>query len=264
MKVLYITSEIYPLNKTGGLGDVSAFLPPALKKTGIDVRLLMPGFPAILKDLKNEKEVAQFSDKFGAQTIRLLYGTLQTNNLPIYVIDAPELYLRGGNPYLDSSGKEWGDNFLRFALFGWVGAQFAHKKYLPHWTPDVIHAHDWHTGLLPAYVKTMNLKKRSTIIFTVHNLAFQGLFPRDVFPFLDLPESYYSPEGIEFHGKISFMKSGLYYADKITTVSNRYAEEIQDYEQGFGYEGLLSYRKNNLTGILNGADYTVWNPQKIL
>lgn len=255
MLVLHVCSELFPLLKTGGLADVTGALPLALQEMGADVRVLLPGFPAIRNGLVEEGVVAEF-DTF-AGPVRLLYGHLPDTHLGVYVIDAPSLYNRSGNPYMDPRQEPYSDNHLRFALLGYVGAELASGRD-PFWRPEVVHGHDWHAGLLPAYLAARGRPAKS--VFTIHNLAYQGVFAPHHFGELQLPGDFFSVEGVEFHGQISFLKAGLYYADHITTVSPTYAAEITTPEQGCGLDGLLRDRSGHLTGILNGVDPKVWNP----
>lgn len=262
MKVLHVCSEVFPFLKTGGLADVVGALPQALGTLGVANRLLVPGFPAFIENLQNSKVVKEITNKFGASSIKILSGLL--NGVDAYVIDAPELYKRTGNPYADKSGVAYSDNYLRFALLGWVAAQLANSLD-DDWIPDVVHGHDWHAGLMPLYIKSIEeytgIKLARTVL-TVHNLAYQGVFPDYVYNELELAQKYFSVDGLEFYGQVSFLKAGLYFADKITTVSPSYAEEIQSKEQGCGLDGLLSSRYNDLSGILNGVDPEVWSPAK--
>ncbi|MDR3426839.1 MULTISPECIES: glycogen synthase GlgA [Silvimonas] len=255
MQVLHVCSELFPLLKTGGLADVTGALPPALKELGVDTRVLLPGFPAIRAGFVEEGEVGTL-DTFAGR-VRVLFGRVAESDLEIYVIDAPGLYDRSGNPYLDPHLEPYNDNHLRFALLAWIGAELA-SGLDPFWRPQVVHGHDWHTGLLPAYLAARGRPAKS--VFTVHNLAYQGVFPAWVFDGLRLPGSFFNMNGLEFHGQISFLKAGLYFADHITTVSPTYAREITTAEQGCGLDGLLRDRRDALTGILNGVDSAVWDP----
>jgi starch synthase len=255
MRVLYVSSELYPLVKAGGLGDVSAALPPALRRVGVDARLFLPRFPAFREGIADQEPVVSLGAAFGASQVTIYRGRVPDTDVPAYLLDAPELYDRPGGPYVDSEGTEWHDNPRRFALFGWAAARFADGD----WRPDVIHAHDWHAGLAPAWLAAMS-GYRPPSVFTVHNLAYQGLVPAERYHELGLPGYFFSLEGLEFHGMASFMKAGLYYADQLTTVSPTYAAEIQHPEQGFGLHGLLATRADDLKGILNGVDYGVWDP----
>ncbi len=262
MRVLHVCSELYPILKTGGLADVAGALPPALSELGVDSRILVPGFPAFMAAIPEKSLVASLPAIFGADSITIYASKLPDTEITIYIIDAPGLYDRPGNPYSDENNQAYQDNYRRFALLGWVAARFA-EGIDSKWTPEVIHGHDWHAGLTPAYLKASELatgRKLAGSVFTVHNLAYQGVFPSQIFSELDLPNSFFSIYGLEFYGQVSFLKAGLYFADKITTVSPSYAKEIQTLDQGCGLDGLLSHRKNDLHGILNGVDQAIWNP----
>lgn len=259
MRILHVASEIYPLVKTGGLADVVAALPPALVKRGLDARILLPGLPGILNGMIELKPLMQIGPAFGAAVVTLRIGRLPDSDLQAYVIDAPFLYDREGNPYVGPDGHDWSDNHRRFALLGWVAAHIASGELDPDWRPDVVHAHDWHTGLVPVYM-AQNPAMKAATVFTIHNLAFRGIFPLDCHAELGLPMRKLTPHGIEFHGKISFMKAGLVYSNRITTVSPTYAQEIRTPEFGCGLEGVLRDRGSDLSGILNGVDYAIWNP----
>ncbi|MEI7429501.1 MAG: glycogen synthase GlgA [Betaproteobacteria bacterium] len=260
MRILHVASEIFPLVKTGGLADVVAALPPALAKRGLDARVLLPGFPGILDGMAGLKTVIRVGPVFGAALVTLLIGRLPDSGITAYVIDAPFLYRRDGNPYVGPDGQDWSDNHRRFALLGWIAAHIASGELDPGWCPDVVHAHDWHAGLAPAYMAQNPVLKAGTV-FTIHNLAFRGIFPLDCHTDLGLPMRKLTPLGIEFHGKISFMKAGLVFAKKITTVSPTYSREIRTPEFGCGLEGVLRDRGNDLSGILNGVDYEVWGSE---
>ncbi|MDE1184561.1 glycogen synthase GlgA [Paraburkholderia sp.] len=262
IRALHVASELYPLLKTGGLADVAGALPPALIERGADVRVLLPGFPAVLAGLTDMKEVARIGQRFGAAHVTLEQGKLGANGLIVYVIRADSLYERAGNPYLDAEHVPYGDNGQRFALLGWVAAQLA-QQLDPAWTPHIVHAHDWHAGLAPAYLKAAERAQGRALantVFTIHNLAYQGVFPAQLFDQLELPPDFFDMHGVEFYGQLSFLKAGLYYSDRITTVSPTYSREIQTIAQGGGLDALLRTRTHDLSGILNGVDYTVWNP----
>ena len=261
MRVLHVCSEIYPLLKTGGLADVASALPPAISRAGCEARLLVPGFPAMMNGMNNLRLLAELPPRFGASALRLLAGTLPDTGLPAYVIDAPGLYDRPGNPYYGPDNHDYSDNHRRFALLGWMAAEMA-QGLDPAWNADIIHGHDWHAGLAPAYLKAAQMRgrRKAGSVFTVHNLAYQGVFPSHVFGELDLPWEFFNMYGIEFYGNLSFLKAGLFYTDRITTVSPTYAREIQEPEQGCGLDGLLRGRSQDLRGILNGVDFDVWNP----
>ena len=261
MRILHVASEMYPLVKTGGLADVVGALPQALIRRGLDTRVVLPGFPGVLAGVTALKTVKEIGPVFGAATVRLLLGRLPGNDeLSIYVIDAPFLYKRDGNPYTGPDGHDWPDNHRRFALLGWVAAHIASGELDADWIPDVVHAHDWHAGLTPAYIG-QNPALPTGTVFTIHNMAFRGIFPMDCQYELGLPMQKLTPMGIEFHGNISLMKSGLVFSKKITTVSPTYAREICTAEFGCGMEGVMRDRGRDLSGILNGVDYEVWNPE---
>jgi len=259
MRILHVASEIFPLVKTGGLADVVGSLPPALAKRGLDVRVLLPGLPGVLNGILGLKPVVQIGPVFGAAVVTLSLGRLPDSGLHAYVIEAPFLYQREGNPYVGPDGHDWSDNHRRFGLLGWVAAHLASGELDPDWVPGVVHAHDWHAGLAPAYI-TQNPGLKTPSVFTVHNLAFRGIFPMECHHELGLPMRKLTPHGLEFHGKISFMKAGLVYSNRITTVSPNYAREICTPEFGCGLDGVMRDRGSDLSGILNGVDYAVWNP----
>lgn len=260
MRILHVCSEVFPLLKTGGLADVAGALPAALNKLNTENKLLVPGFPAFINGMTDKELVVELYSKFGAKTVSLYSGKI--NGIDAYVIDAPELYNRMGNPYADSNNQPYQDNYLRFALLGWMAARIA-DSLDNSWVPDVVHGHDWHAGLMPAYIKAAEMysgKKLATTVLTVHNLAYQGVFPAHLYNELELPNHYFNVNGLEFYGQISFLKAGLFFADRLTTVSPTYAHEIQGHEQGCGLDGLLSSRKHDLHGVLNGVDPLVWSP----
>ncbi len=261
MRVLQVSAELFPLLKTGGLADVAGALPAALTAAGAEPRLLVPGFPAIRESLTNECAVAPVALPWSEGRAALLRGRLPGFAMPVYVLDAPGLFDRPGNPYGDSVGVAYADNHRRFALLGLAAARLA-EGVDPAWRPQIVHAHDWHAGLACAHIAASRSRRRTDArtVFTVHNLAYQGLFPADQFCDLGLPPSHYAVEGVEFYGQVSFMKAGLHFADAITTVSPTYAKEMQTPEQGCGLDGLLRHRADVLHGILNGVDYGVWSP----
>lgn len=259
LKVLYATSELAPLVKTGGLGDVSAALPAALAAAGVDVRLLLPGYPALLAALPAARRVARIAPYAALPEATLRAGRLDSG-VPVFLVDCPELYARPGNPYLDASGADWPDNARRYGLLSCAAAVLARRGSALRWWPDIVHAHDWQTGLAPAYLALGDGPGRAASVFTVHNLGFPGSFGRAALAELGLPAVAWSMHGVEFHGQLSFLKAGLYYADRITTVSPTYAREIQREPLGFGLHGLLAARGADLEGIVNGIDERVWDP----
>jgi starch synthase len=259
MKVLHVGAEVFPLVKTGGLADVLGALPQALIAQGADVRLLLPGLPAFADAVLHQKTVFEFGPLFGAARIRLRLGQMPYSHVPAYVIDAPYLYRRDGSPYQSSDGSEWGDNLQRFAMLGWIGARLAAGELDPDWTPQVLHAHDWHAAMSCAYVSA-HPPTRAATVYTVHNLAYQGLFAHGDFRLLDLPSRFMAHTGLEFHGQLSFMKAGLKFAKRVTTVSPTYAREIATHEFGVGLDGVIRGRGTDVSGVLNGVDGDVWSP----
>ena len=271
--ILYVTPECAPLVKTGGLGDVSAALPPALRETGLDVRVLMPGYPAVLSANAAAAELARF--KVLGHSVRLLDGRLPSG-VPLLILDCPELYDRGGGPYQADDGDDWEDNALRFgvlsraaALLGSAASPLLAENFLEAspsaeaavpFRPDVVHCHDWPAALAPVYLH-FDRGPHAASLVTIHNLAFQGVFPSERFRGLELPPESLGLSGLEFYGKYSFLKGGLVYADAINTVSPTYAREIQGEELGFGLDGVLKLRRGVLHGVLNGIDTVLWNPQ---
>jgi len=267
LKILYVCTELYPLLKTGGLADVGAALPAALREAGCDVRLLLPAFPSIAAGVQLDGPALKLPDAGGPDVARslrplprIVSGRVMASGQPVYLLDAPALYRRPGGPYLDADNREWPDNAARFALLGWAAAWLG-RGGDPAWQPDVVHAHDWHAGLAAVYARLMDSPRQTPAqVFTIHNLAYQGLFPAATLVGLGLPESLFTIDGYEYHGQLSFMKAGQQFADAITTVSPRYALEIMTPEQGCGLDGLLRARRDRVSGILNGVDYAVWNP----
>ena len=262
MRVLQVCAELYPLLKTGGLADVTGALPPALALLGCDARVLVPGFPALKNGIHDQQLVVDLSGQFGADPVRLYRGLVPGSDTVAYVIDAPQFYDRHGNPYSDSANQAYLDNDRRFALLGRVAAWLAEYGD-SGWRPQVVHGHDWHAGLAIAYMKAREHQTGQRLagtVYTVHNLAYQGVFDAGSFGALGLPDYFFNLYGLEYHGQVSFMKAGLYYADQVTTVSPTYATEIQRPEQGCGLDGLLASRSHELHGILNGVDPAIWNP----
>ena len=265
MRILQVSAEIFPLHKTGGLADIAGALPAALNAAGCDVRVLLPGFPAIRAGLEDAALVGTFATPWG-DTVEVLYGhlpALARGGLQqgAYVLIAPSLYDRAGNPYEDAHKQAYADNHRRFAVLGLAAAHLAHG--LDNlWRAQLVHSHDWHAGLASAYLAFWpdHAAPKVPSVFTVHNLAYQGVFGPEYFGDLGLPGKAFNVHGMEFHGQLSFMKAGLHYADHITTVSPTYAREIQGPEQGCGLDGLLRLRQQNLTGILNAVDDMVWSP----
>ncbi len=254
IEVLSVASEIYPLVKTGGLADVTGALPAALAPLGITMRSLVPGYPSVMGALTGAETVADIGDFFGG-SCRILAA--KAAGLELLVVDAPQLYDRPGNPYISPDGQDWPDNWRRFAGLSYVAGRLA-NDLVPGYEPQVVHAHDWQAGLVPAYVKYF-FSDRVRSVMTIHNLAFQGNFGSDIFGQLYLPPHAYS-ESIEYYGGVSFLKAGLQTADALTTVSPTYAQEIRTAAYGMGLEGLLQARSGDLHGILNGIDTAAWDP----
>jgi starch synthase len=259
-KILFVASEAHPLMKTGGLGDVVGSLPQALNALGEDVRLLMPGYHDALKQLASPKLVAELTLSPLAAPVRLLEAKLPGTRVKTWLIDFPPAYDRPGNPYQNAHGHDWHDNAVRFTLLARVAVAIAQGIKRLRWQPDIVHCHDWQAGLVPALLSLE--AKRPATVFTIHNLAYQGVFPYDVFGALGLPPVLWSFAALEFHGQLSFIKGGIAFADRVTTVSPNYAREIQTPEFGHGLDGLLRHRAPVLRGILNGIDNKVWNPQR--
>ena len=259
MRVLHAAAEVFPLVKTGGLADVVAALPVALRAEGADARLLLPGLPAVLDAMREPQVLAELGPCFGVARIRLWRARLATPDLPVYVVDAPMLYRRGGGPYADASGQDWPDNLQRWGLLGWMAAQLAGSGLDPQWSPQVVHAHDWHAALACAFLRA-HPGSGARSVYTVHNLAYQGLFPLADHALLGLGSAFLSADGLEYHGHLSFMKGGLNLADGVTTVSPGYAREIATPEFGQGLDGVIRMRGPAVLGILNGIDEQVWNP----
>ncbi len=259
LRILFATPELAPWVKSGGLGDVSAALPPALRAEGADVRVLIPAYPPLLDVARVAKVVARIPDPGGTLRGARLLFVERGFGAPLYLIDAPEYYRRPGTAYQDAEGRDWDDNVSRFGLLSRIAAMLSSDATPLDWRPDVLQCHDWPTALAPAYLHFCHGSRAATVM-TVHNLAFQGNFDPHTLWGLGLPQAAFSVEGLEFYGRLSFLKGGLYYADRITTVSERYAEEMQTAEYGSGFEGLLRHRRDRLSGIINGIDTDLWNP----
>ncbi len=258
-RVLFVTSEYYPLIKTGGLADVSAGLTNALREKGVDVKVLIPGYPQVLDKLHNQRLIAKITVDVGIlKTVELIEGNVSETGQLIWAINCPEYFNRPGGPYLSEAKTDWPDNVQRFALLCRVAEDLSLGKTLTHWTPTIVHCNDWHAGLTPAFLSTH--KKRPAVVTTIHNLAYQGVFEYEAFEKLKLPSEWWSFDKLEFYGNFSFLKASIVYSDFITTVSPTYAKEILTPEYGYGMDGVLSYHQKRLKGILNGVDYNLWNP----
>jgi starch synthase len=255
LNVLAVASEIFPLIKTGGLADVTGALPGALAAQGVAMRSVIPGYPPVLESLEGGVAVATLDDLFGGAA-RIVAA--QAAGLDLFAIDAAHLFAREGDPYRSPDGADWSDNAFRFAALSRVATQLA-QGLVPGYRPDVVHAHDWQTGLVPAYLHYAGAIDPPTVM-TIHNLAFQGQFPAGLLRHLGFPPDAFTVQGVEYYGGIGFLKAGLQFADRITTVSPTYAAEIRTPAGGVGLDGLLRTRADVLSGILNGVDTNVWDP----
>jgi starch synthase len=258
-RILFVVAEAWPLVKTGGLADVVPALARALIDQGHDVRLLLPGYRTVEETFAGKATGRAFEVLPGLPRARLLRGRLPGYDIPTWLLHCAPLYDRPGGPYTDAQGRDWDDNSLRFALLCKVGAMFGAGAGLDGWRADILHGHDWHAGLVSAYAH-FDPAVSATTVFTIHNLAYQGNFPSAVRDTLQIPASAYQPDGLEFYGHLSFMKAGLWYSDRLTTVSPTYARQICTEDYGHGMSGVLRARGGALTGILNGVDGEAWNP----
>ncbi|CAB1276727.1 glycogen synthase GlgA [Candidatus Nitrosacidococcus tergens] len=257
-KVLFAASEVHPLIKTGGLGDVAGILPTALFKLGWDVGVILPAYPNCKQQLKNLVQVTSLSIPSVTTPVIILKGELPGVPVTFWLVDSPRHFNRPGNPYIGENGQEWPDNADRFATFcKAIVHGFVTYPNLD-WKPDVIHCNDWHTGLIPPLLDSV--ANRPVTMFTIHNLSYQGVFPYATFQELQLPNHLWLSSALAFHNQLSFMKGGLIFSDWLTTVSPSYAKEIMTPELGCGLDDILRQRFKNLTGILNGADYDRWDP----
>ena len=253
-KVLFVVSECAPFVKTGGLADVAGALPIALAQIDINVRVLLPGYSSVMKQIKPSETVAKYEDLFGGPATLL---SCKVAGLDMLILNAPHLYDRNGGIYGDAAGVDWPDNPKRFAALCKVGAEIA-KNGIDQWKPDVVHGHDWQAGLTPEYMLAVGTK--TPFVFTIHNIAFHGNAPADQLEPLELNAGRFTPDGFEYWGQISALKAGLMGANKINTVSQTYADELLTPEFGLGMDGVMRTRHTDLTGILNGIDLDVWNP----
>ena len=256
MKLLFISSECAPFVKTGGLADVIGALPKALAAKGVEVKILLPGYRQLAKLIRSGEVKLKIRNLFGGPT-RII--STQSEGLDLLILDAPHLFDRVGNIYQDEKGDDWADNHLRFGALSFIGAKIG-LEGISTWRPDIVNAHDWQAGLVAAYMH-QSPRKAPPCVLTIHNIAFQGLFEAKVRQKLGLDEKLFTSQGIEFFGKIGFLKAGIAYSQKITTVSPTYAWELMLPEYGMGLEGLLNARQKDFCGILNGIDLDIWNPQ---
>jgi starch synthase len=252
-----VSSEAAPLAKTGGLADVVGALPDALKSLGHEMAVVIPRYGSI--DLRTTRRAFDNLPVHLGPTLYPVSVYQAPAEFPLYLVDCPPLFDRPG--FYGENGLDYPDNHIRFAVF--ARAALAVARHL--FRPDIFHCHDWQAGLVPVYLRTLFdtdptfLGARS--LFTIHNLGYQGLFPRTVLPAISLPETVYRPDGLEFFGQVSYIKGGISFADALNTVSPTYAREIQTPEQGFGLDGALRARAAVLSGILNGVDYREWSPE---
>jgi len=258
LRILVASSEAHPLIKTGGLADVAGSLPGALRALGHDARLIIPAYPGAVKRIREPKTLCELSIPGSRSPVRILGGRLPHSELPTYLVEAPEHFSREGDPYTDVSGRDWGDNAERFLLFCRVIAHISRGVTAIDWRPEVLHCNDWQTGLAPALLHGQT--ERPAVVFTIHNLAYQGLFDEGTFERLRLPTDLWSLHGLEFHHRMSFIKGGIVFSDRVNTVSPTYAEEVKTPRFGCGLEGLLRQLGSRFQGILNGIDYDLWNP----
>jgi len=261
MKILFASSEVWPLIKTGGLGDIAYSLPHALHKLGEDVRIVLPAYQDVLKQFSNFEILGWLSFSMAGKTrsVRVLQVSHEKFSMPILLIDAQDLFDREGNPYVHEDGYDWPDNAERYTVFSQAVARLAMDDLNSGWKADVVHSNDWQTGMVSAFLD--HEIERPRRIFTIHNMAYGGNFSHEIFDYLRLPSHWWSAEGVEFYGNYSMLKAGMIYSDMITTVSPTYAKEICTPAFGYGMEGVLSSRSYKLKGILNGIDTDVWNPQ---
>ncbi|HEY0123351.1 MAG TPA: glycogen synthase GlgA [Rhizobium sp.] len=256
MKVLSVSSEVFPLIKTGGLADVAGALPGALKPFGVETKTLIPGYPAVMKAIRNPVARLELPDLLGEKATVF---EVEHSGISFLVLDVPAYYNRTGGPYVDATGKDYPDNWRRFAALSLAGAEIA-AGLMPGWQPDLVHVHDWQSALVPVYMRYSSTPELPSVL-TIHNIAFQGQFGPSIFPGLRLPAHAYSMQGIEYYGDIGFLKGGLQTAHALTTVSPSYAEEILTPEFGMGLEGVIASRATSLHGIVNGIDDGIWNPE---
>jgi len=259
LRVLYVSSEAFPLIKTGGLADVSHALPNALAELGVDIRVLLPAYRAVLQQVE-DLQILGWLDLGALGETRVLQAYHPEFQMPIWLVDHASLFDREGNPYLDPNGRDWHDNPMRFSAFSKAAALMGIDALGMGWRPEVVHAHDWQAALTHAFLAQEGHSPRR--IYTIHNLAYDCQFNYAQFQALRLPPHWWSMENAEFYGQFSMMKAGLVFSDAITTVSPTYAEEICTPEFGYGYTSILQHAREKLSGILNGIDTRLWDPAK--
>jgi starch synthase len=262
LKILFVSPEVVPFAKTGGLADVAGSLPKALKNLGCDIRLVMPLYQSVRQGkFPLRKVIEDLLIPLGNRQITAdIYEGELDKGLPVYFIERDEFFDRR---HLYGSAKgDFFDNDSRFSFFarGTLNAAQALE-----FSPDIIHCHDWQTGLIPACLdfgrNSDSFFRNSAAIFTIHNMAYQGSFPETILELAGIPQESFTPEGLEFWGRANLLKAGIVYSQIVNTVSRKYSREIQTTEYGYGLEGILAYRKDDLFGILNGVDYDLWNPE---
>tara|TARA_R110001592_G_scaffold52649_9_gene161396 strand:+ start:124183 stop:125676 length:1494 start_codon:yes stop_codon:yes gene_type:complete len=265
MRILFATSEVFPLIKTGGLADVCYSLPLALETLGHEIKIILPFYRSIKDTLQANKclfqgKVFGYIGDVSIYSAPLSAPLKENSKIEVLLVDAVDLFDREGGPYVDENNRAWGDSAYRFAVFSRVVAMLGNDQLGLKWKPDIVHCNDWQTGLVVPLLKLE--KNHPATMFTIHNLAYQGNFSREEFDYLLLPEDWWAIDGLEFYGECSFLKAGVMQADWVTTVSPTYAKEVQTPEFGERFEGILQYRKDHFVGILNGADYSQWSPQQ--
>ena len=255
MRVLFAVSECAPFVKTGGLADVAGALPKALTAEGVETRVLLPVYPKVEPLLEGAELLGEV---YGVDGAKRIFAT-RADGLDLLLADAPHLFKRPGGPYINEAGVDWVDNHLRFAGFSRVAANIA-RDGIGGWKPDLLHVHDWQTALAPAYLK-LDQRGGPPSVLTIHNIAFQGVFPSSQIDALALPRAGFHPDGYEYWGQVGFLKAGLVYADRITTVSPTYARELTAAEFGMGLQGVIAARRADFRGVLNGVDCDTWDPE---
>jgi starch synthase len=260
LRICFCASEVVPYAKTGGLADVAGALPRALADLGCDVRIVMPAYRAVDREKFGFRAIGQAEVAIGDARVpvRFFESRLPGSAVPVHLVANDRLFDRPG--LYGEGGRDYPDNLERFSAF--CRAALALLRHTG-WPPHILHCHDWQTALLPVY---LGVEPRDPLLgatgtlFTIHNLAYQGLFPRERLRATGLSPRLFTPDGIEFYGQINLLKGGLVFADLLSTVSEQYAREIQTPEFGAGLDGLLRGRAAALIGILNGVDYTAWDP----
>lgn len=257
MRILFAASEAMPFAKTGGLADVMGALPKYVRQLGHEAVVILPRY----RGIRSKKRLLfSLTIPMGDELkFCSVHESEQVENVRFFLVDYPDYYDR--EDLYRSANQDYVDNAERFAFFSMAALEFAKRAPLP---PDIVHCNDWQTSPIPVYLKTLYrddpfFEKTKTLL-TIHNLAYQGIFPKSALSKISLPQWLFNPEYVEFYGNINFLKSGIVFADKLSTVSQKYSQEIRTTEYGFGLEGVLQKRAADLTGVLNGVDYFEWNP----